>query len=364
MNKTQLNIDDLLLKFTQYGGSDLHLKIGTPPVVRKESKLLPLDKNIPFIDFQMMEHLLSPILSDTHNEKLKKNSSVDIGYGLKNIGRFRFNIFFQRGSLGAVIRHIPHKLPSFEQLNLPQQILTTVKSLKRGLVLITGATGVGKSTTVVSLLNYINKTQNKHIITIEDPIEFLIQDYHSLITQRELGIDCYDVNEALKAALRQDPDIIFFSELRTKDVISTALRAAETGHLIFSTLHTSEAAEAITRILSMFASTEQQGVQLILASVLKAVFAQRLIQKKDKTGMLPIIEILVNNPIIQQAIIKKSSTADIRHIINQSQNYWGMQTFDQHLIQMLKDNLISEEEALKQASSPDKIKLSVAGLNF
>ena len=359
-----MDINELLLKLNEKGGSDLHLKVGAPPIIRKQSKLYTLDTNLPRIDYQMIEKLIAPIVTDIHYEKLRTHGSVDVGYGLKGVGRFRFNIFFQRGSIRVVIRHIPHIVPTIEELNLPKEILNIVDETERGLILVTGATGAGKSTTLAALINHINKTKNKHIITIEDPIEFLIQDHHSLITQREMGVDCYDANLALKAALRQDPDIILFSELRVKDTISTALNAAETGHLVFSTLHTLEAAETISRILSVFSSEEQNGVKLVLASVLKVVFAQRLIQKKDKTNHIPALEILINNPIIQREIETNTSTEKIRHIMGQSQSHWGMQTFDQHLIKMLKAGLISEKEAFRHSSSPEKIKLASSGVSL
>ncbi len=359
-----MDIDQLLVKLTQEGGSDLHLKVGAPPIMRKHNKLHILSKDLPVIDYQTIDDIILPVLNDIHQDNLRTNGSVDVGYGLKGIGRFRFNIFFQRGTTRVVVRHIPHNVPTIDSLNLPQQMLDIVNKIERGLVLITGATGVGKSTTLAALINHINKTKNKHIITIEDPIEFLIQDHYSLITQREMGVDYYDSKLALKAALRQDPDIILFSELRAKDTISIALNAAETGHLVFSTIHTQEAAETISRILSVFSAEEQARVKITLSSVLKAVFSQRLIPKKDNKSYIPAVEILVNNPRIQSEIMKDPSTDVIRNIMHQSQNHWGMQTFDQHLIKMLKEGLISEKDASKYSSSPEKIKLSAAGISF
>lgn len=359
-----MDIDQLLVKLTQEGGSDLHLKVGAPPIMRKHNKLHILSKDLPVIDYQTIDDIILPVLNDIHQDNLRTNGSVDVGYGLKGIGRFRFNIFFQRGTTRVVVRHIPHNVPTIDSLNLPQQMLEIVNKIERGLVLITGATGVGKSTTLAALINHINKTKNKHIITIEDPIEFLIQDHYSLITQREMGVDYYDSKLALKAALRQDPDIILFSELRAKDTISIALNAAETGHLVFSTIHTQEAAETISRILSVFSAEEQARVKITLSSVLKAVFSQRLIPKKDNKSYIPAVEILVNNPRIQSEIMKDPSTDVIRNIMHQSQNHWGMQTFDQHLIKMLKEGLISEKDASKYSSSPEKIKLSAAGISF
>ena len=360
-----MNLNKLLTELAHKGGSDLHLKVGAPPIMRKKGKLYTLNTEFPIIDYNTIDQLILPVLNDSQQEQLRINGSVDLGYGIKEIGRFRFNIFFQRGSVRAAIRHVPHNVPAFEDLNLPKEMLNIVNKTERGLILVAGATGVGKSTTLAAIINHINKTKNKHILTIEDPIEFLIQDHHSLVTQRELGVDCYDPNLALKSALRQDPDIILFSELRTKDIISTALTAAETGHLIFSTIHTQEAAETINRILSVFSSTEQQAVRVVLSSVLKAVFAQRLIPKKDATGYIPAVEILVNNLRIQQEIEKSHcSTEKIREIVKQSTSHWRMQTFDQHLIEMMKKNLISERDARRFSTSSEKIKLASSGVSF
>ena len=359
-----MDINHLLTELTKKGGSDLHLKVGVPPIMRKQSKLCVLSSEFPTIDYNTIEQLILPILNDTHQEKLRAQGSVDVGYGLKGVGRFRFNIFFQRGSIRVVIRHIPHDIPSFDELGLPKEILKIIDKAERGLILVAGATGVGKSTTLAAMINHINKTKNKHIITIEDPIEFLIQDHHSLITQREMGVDCYDPDLALKATLRQDPDIILFSELRAKDTITSALTAAETGHLVFSTIHTQEAAETISRILSVFAAEEQSMVKLVLSNTLKAVFAQRLIMKKDRSSYVPVVEILINNSIIQAEIQKNASIEKIRNIMNKSYSHWGMQTFDQHLIKMLKENLISEEEASRHSSSPEKIKMASSGISF
>ena len=359
-----MHIDQLLIKLTQEEGSDLHLKVGAPPIIRKKSKLHILSKDLPIIDHNMINEIILPVLNEIQQEDLRTNGSVDVGYGLKGVGRFRFNIFFQRGTIRVVARRIPHNIPSIDELNLPPQILDITNKLERGLVLVTGSTGVGKSTTLATLINHINKTKNKHIITIEDPIEFLIQDHYSLITQREMDVDYYDAKVALKSALRQDPDIILFSELRSKDIISIALNAAETGHLVFSTIHTQEASETISRILSVFSAEEQPRVKITLSSVLKVIFSQRLLPKKDKTGYIPAVEILINNPRIKGEIMKNPSTENIRNIMHQSQNHWGMQTFDQHLIKMLKEDLISEKDALQHSSSPEKIKLAAAGVSL
>ena len=364
MATDKLHIDTLLQALNKQKGSDLHLKAGAPPIMRKKLKLSVLDPQFPVMDYSKIDQLMLPLLSDNLQEELRTEGAVDIGYGLKDIGRFRFNIFFQRGTLRVVIRRIPHYIPTFKELNLPEEMLAITSREERGLILMSGATGMGKSTSLASMINYINKTKNKHILTIEDPIEFLIQDHHSLVTQRELGVDCHDPVVALKSALRQDPDIILFSELRSKDIISIALNAAETGHLVFSTIHTSESAEVIPRILSSFSPSEQMGVRLTLSSVLKAVFSQRLVPKKDKTGQIPAVEILVNNPRIKHEIERNAPVEKIREIVAHGKTPWGMQTFDQHLISLLQANQISEKDAIRYSTSPEKIKMALAGISI
>ena len=358
-----MDINQLLITLSKKEGSDLHLKAGAPPIMRKGLKLCILEEGLPAVEYRQIQQLMDPILNDIQQEKLRTHGAVDLGYGLKGVGRFRFNVFFQRSTLRVVVRHIPHHIPSFQELNLPPAMVDIVDKTNRGLILIAGATGVGKSTTLAALINRINQTKNKHIITLEDPIEFLIQDHHSLITQRELGVDFFDSTLALKSALRQDPDIILFSELRSKEDFATALRAAETGHLVFSTIHAKETAETIGRILNIFPVAERSAIQLSLASVLKAVFAQRLLTKKDLNGYIPAVEILVNNLRIQNLIEQNATTEKIKTVIEQSRNYYSMQTFDQHLIELLKKDLISGKEALKHSTSPEKIKMAMTGIS-
>ena len=358
-----MDIDQLLITLTKKNASDLHLKAGAPPIMRKDFKLCILQEGLSAIDYRTIKQLVDPILTDIQQEKLRSTGSVDVGYGLKGVGRFRFNIFFQRGTLRVVARHIPHHIPTLQELNLPQEMIHIVDKTERGLILVAGATGVGKSTTLAALINRINQTKNKHIITLEDPIEFLIQDHHSLITQREMEVDFYDSTLALKSALRQDPDIILFSELRSKEDIYTALRAAETGHLIFSTIHAKEAGETILRILNVFPTADRSAVQISLSSALKAIFVQRLIPKKESEGYLPAVEILVNNHRVQNVIENNPSQEKIKTIIEQSRNHYNMQSFDQHLIDMLKKGLISGKEASRFASSTEAIKMALAGIS-
>lgn len=358
-----MTLDTLLSELVKEGGSDLHLKVNSPPIMRKNGKLFILNSKLPVITSTMIQKLVSPIINESQRSTLNQDGSVDIGYGIKNVGRFRFNVFFQRGSLRVVIRHIPYIIPKVDELHLPEQYLKILDRTHRGLILVAGRTGSGKSTTLAALINYINHTQSKHILTIEDPIEFLIRDKKSLITQRELDVDCDDPITALKASLRQDPDIILFSELRSKKSITTALTAAETGHLVFSTIHTHDAAETINRLTSAFTPNEAQFLRQILASNLKAIFAQRLLINKANNGFVPAVEILVNNARIRAAIEKHESTNKIRTIIQTSQSYYGMQTFDRSIIELVKKDLISRKEAQAQASSANDLALALQGIN-
>ena len=359
-----MDLDFLLTLLSENKGSDLHLKAGAPPIMRKNNTLSVLKSDLPVLSIDKVSQLVQPIILEIHRKKLLEHGSVDIGYGMKGVGRFRFNVFFQRGSIRVVARHIPINIPSLTDLNLPEKKI--VKLLegtdKGGLILIAGATGSGKSSTLASIINYINKTKNKHIVTIEDPIEFLIKDHHSLITQIELGVDCFDPVMAFKSVLRQDPDIILFSEIRLQDTILSALRAAETGHLVLTTIHTQDAAETINRILGSLDPQQQKICRSTLANVLKAVISQRLLLKKDKSGFIPAVEILINTAQVRKEIEEEATTEHIRTIMKRSTVHWGMQTFDASLIQLLKNGLISQKEALENASSPENIKASIAGV--
>ena len=235
---------------------------------------------------------------------------------------------------------------------------------QRGLILISGNTGSGKSTTLASLINHINHTKSKHIVTIEDPIEFLIRDHYCLVTQRDMGVDFFDPVMALKTSLRQDPDIILFSELRVRDTIQTALTAAETGHLVFSTVHTQDTAESINRLLNVFKSEEREAFKTVLSNVLVAVIGQRLVDRKDGNGAIPAVEIMLNNTRMQQAIQKGSSTEFFRDIVKESVLAYGMQSYDQHLAELVKKDLISEEKALSIATSPNNLKMILSGISF
>ena len=355
-----------LLKYlkimSEQKASDLHLKAGAPPILRVNRQLVLAGKDAPFLTHKEIQEAVLPLLSPLHQDMLLENKQVDFSHGVKGIGRFRFNVFFQRSTLRVVARHIPFHLPDFQSLNLPES-LQKLMSKKHGLILITGATGNGKSSTIVAMLNYINKNFSRHIITIEDPIEFLIQDRKSLITQRELGSDYMDYEMALKSSLRQDPDIIFFGELRDSVSTEIALNAANTGHLVVSTLHTNNASETVIRLLGMFHEKKQKHIRQEFASCLKAIICQRLVLRKDRGGFHPVLEVLINNSRIKDILAdERKNPASLNKVIESSKDVWGMQSFNQHLKKLYSEGIITKETAMKASDSPEDLHLFFHGL--
>ena len=344
--------------------SDLHLKTGAPPIARKNGALMLLFNEHLSLTHKDIKKAIEPILKPYHRQTLAEERQLDFSYGVSSLGRFRFNIFYQRGTLRVVVRNIPFKLPDFKSLNLPKIIQKIVDTNTRGLILVTGATGNGKSSTMAAILDHINRTQNRHIITIEDPIEFLIQDRKCLITQRELGVDYISYEMALKSSLRQDPDYIFFGELRDEVSTETALNAANTGHLVFSTLHTINAAETINRILGMFDENKQKHVRFEFAASLRAIICQRLIVTKDRGGFIPAVEILINNPRVRSILEDETKSSSlIYEVLETSREGWNMQSFNQHLIELSDSNVISQDDAIKASHSPEKLRLHFSGLS-
>ena len=342
--------------------SDLHLKAGAPPILRVNRQLVLAGKDAPFLTHKEIQEAVLPLLSPLHQNQLLEDKQVDFSHGVKGVGRFRFNVFFQRSTLRVVARHIPFHLPDFQSLNLPKT-LQKLMSKNHGLILITGATGNGKSSTIVAMLNYVNKNFSRHIITIEDPIEFLIQDRKSLITQRELGTDYMNYEMALKSSLRQDPDIIFFGELRDSVSTEIALNAANTGHLVVSTLHTNNASETVIRLLGMFHKEKQKHIRQEFASCLKAIICQRLVLRKDRSGFYPVLEILVNNSRVKSILSdEQKNPASLNKVIESSKDVWGMQSFNQHLKDLYSEGLITKETAMKASDSPEDLHLFFHGL--
>ena len=278
------------------------------------------------------------------------------------LGRFRVNVFQQRGSIGAVLRVIPFRIQTIEQLMMPK-VLEKIAAESRGLILVTGTTGSGKSTTLAAMVDFINATETCHIMTIEDPIEFLVRDKRSIVNQREVGVDTMSFGQALKSALRQDPDVILVGEMRDLETIETALTAAETGHLVLSTLHTLDATETINRIISAFPPYQQKQVRLQLGAVLKAVISQRLVPRADGHGRVPAAEVLLATTRVRELIEDKDRTKEIHDAIAQGHVTYGMQTFDQSLMGLYRSGLVSYEEALRQATNPDDFALRVSGIS-
>jgi twitching motility protein PilT len=300
-------------------------------------------------------------MSNRQKQRFKEVSEVDIGYGVSGLGRFRANIFQQRGTVSIVLRVIPDHNKSVAQLGLPP-VIEKIAEERRGLILVTGATGSGKSTTLASMIDCINSTRSGHIVTIEDPIEFLHRDKQSFVTQREVDVDTRSFAEALRGALRQDPDVILVGEMRDHETIETALTAAETGHLVLSTLHTLDATETITRIVSSFQAHQQKSVRIQLAGILKAVISMRLVRAAKGAGRVPAIEVLVSTGFIRDHIINEEKTYLIREAIAAGTSQYGMQTFDQSLFHLLQAGLITQEEALHNATNADEFKMRVSGI--
>jgi twitching motility protein PilT len=356
-----VNINDLLTLAVEKGASDLHLKAGGVPTARIHGQLLPLAEQGKLGADDLVE-MAATVLPAAQRQRLKETLEVDIAYSVPGLGRFRCNVFQQRGTIGMVLRVIPMGIRSIDELGLPG-VLQKVAMEERGLVLVTGTTGSGKSTTLAAMLDHINRTRPTHIITIEDPIEYLHRDDRSIINQREIGADTRTFAAALRSALRQDPDVILVGEMRDMETIETALHAAETGHLVFSTLHTVDATETINRIISVFPPHQQKQIRLQLAGVMKAAVAQRLIPTADGSGRVPAVEVLITTAFIKDCIVDKDKTHLIQGAIAQGTSQYGMQTFDQSIFHLYSQKLVTLAEALKWASNVDEFKLKVQGVS-
>jgi twitching motility protein PilT len=356
-----MHVNDLLKMAADRGASDLHLKVGSHPVIRVNGVLQPLTDVRRLLQEDTIAMAFT-IMDAKQKEKFKQNLDIDIAYSVSGLGRFRVNIFQQRGTVGVVARLIPIGIKSIRELLLPP-VIEKISSEQRGLILCTGTTGSGKSTTLAAMIDYINANRSEHIITIEDPIEFLHRDKKSIVNQREVGLDTKSFAFALRSALREDPDVILVGEMRDYETIETAILAAETGHLVLSTLHTLDATETITRVISVFPPHQQKQIRLQLASVLKAVISLRLLPKKDGKGRVPACEVMINTATIQDCVENKEKTKMIKDFIEQGTSQYGMQTFDQSLYFLYKQGFITLEEALKRASNPDDFKLKIAGIH-
>ncbi|HEY1434066.1 MAG TPA: type IV pilus twitching motility protein PilT [Thermoanaerobaculia bacterium] len=355
-----MHINDLLKIAVERKASDLHLKVGAFPVIRIDGSLVPLSDMRRLMQEDTIAMAFS-IMSARQKEKFKNNFEIDISYNVPNLGRFRCNIFQQRGTVGLVLRVIPARILSIKDLLLPP-VLEKICQEQRGLVLCTGTTGSGKSTTLAAMIDHINATRDEHIMTVEDPIEFLHRDKKSLVNQREVDVDTKGFSVALRSALRQDPDVILVGEMRDYETIETALTASETGHLVFSTLHTLDATETINRIIAVFPPHQQKQIRLQLGAVIKAVISLRLMPRADGLGRVPAAEILIRTNYVRECIENKEKTKYIKDAIQAGTSQYGMQTFDQSLYSLYKSGLITLEEALKRSTNPNEFKLKIQGI--
>jgi len=355
-----MNLNELLKATFEKKASDLHVKVGVPPILRIDGRLVPLETEKRTTQEEAMNVALS-IMNASQKARFKEKNELDMAYAVPGLGRFRVNVFQQRGSVGMVFRQVPGKILTFEDLMMPV-VLQKITSEQRGLILVTGTTGSGKSTTLAAMIDYINTSRTANIITIEDPIEFLHRDKKSIVNQREIGSDTFSFSEALRSSLRQDPDVILVGEMRDFETISTALTAAETGHLVLSTLHTLDAAETVNRIITVFPPYQQKQVRMQLASVIKGIVSQRLVARADGNGRVPAVEIMLGTLSVREAIIDDSKTRQIPTIIAAGITHYGMQTFDQSLLMLYKKGYITYDEAILTASNADDFALKVKGI--
>jgi twitching motility protein PilT len=355
-----VDLNEILKIALKGGASDIHLKIGLPPMFRLDGALVPL-KNGERLTLEEIHKMSSQVMNPVQQQRFEETREVDLAYGIPGLGRFRVNAFQQRGSVGIVFRVIPFGVKTLESLHLPK-VISNIAMEQRGLVLVTGTTGSGKSTTLAAMIEHINANRTCHIMTIEDPIEFLIRDRRSIVNQREIGVDTLSFSSALRAALRQDPDVILVGEMRDFETIETAITAAETGHLVMSTLHTLDATETINRIVSVFPPYQQKQIRLQLSSILKAVISQRLVPRADGKGRVPALEVLVTTARIRECIADKDRTKELNDAIAKGFTTYGMQTFDQSLMHLVKQKLVTYEEAMLHVSNPDDFALRFRGI--
>ncbi|MET0151057.1 MAG: type IV pilus twitching motility protein PilT [Candidatus Binatia bacterium] len=355
-----MDLNGILHEAIVRSASDVHLKVGLQPTIRIHGILYPLDEAAP-ITREDMAAILDVLLDDHHRERFRSRMQVDLAYQTTEATRFRVNVFLQRGEPSVAMRAIPARIRTVDELHLPT-IVNKLALENRGLILVTGTTGSGKSTTLAAMVGHINENCSNHIITVEDPIEYTHEDIRSIVSQRELGYDVTTFADGLKAALRQDPDVILVGEMRDLETIETAILAAETGHLVLSTLHTLDATETITRIVSNFPEHQREQIRLILANIIRGILSQRLMPRADGQGMVPAVEVMVSTARIRECIAIKEKTSEVRDAIAVGHSSYGMQTFDQSLMALYRRGLITYEEALAQSSNPDDFALKVRGI--
>jgi twitching motility protein PilT len=352
------DVDTALRSLVEAEGSDLHLKVPAPPTVRVHGELRPLEEGGEPLTGDVTERVLHDLMPNDKIAEFETEHEVDFAYSLPSVARFRVNAFRQRGSISLVMRAIPVDIRSVEELELPP-VINRLADEERGIVLLTGTTGSGKSTTLAAMIDRINRTHAKHIVTIEDPIEFLHRDKRSVVNQREVGMDTASFKRALRRVLRQDPDVILVGEMRDEETVHTALSAAETGHLVLSTVHTVDAPESVNRIIDFFPPHQHQQIRAMLAGTLKGVVSQRLVPRADREGRVPVCEILVMTGRARDMIKDPEQTGRLNEVIAEGE-YYGMQTFDQALLGHLQSGRVAMDVALKAATSPHDFKLLVA----
>jgi twitching motility protein PilT len=351
-----MNIEPLLGYLVQMNGSDLHLKVGAPPVVRVDGTMSALD--LPVVAPADTEAFVNELLPPTKREQLATTGDAEIGLSVRDLGRFRVNAFRERGMVRFVIRSVPVTTPTLADLNLPDSIGSLAQE-RRGLLLVTGPAGTGKTTTIAAIIGVINATRRCHIVTIEDPVEVVHADHLSLIDQREVGTDVASYAAGMKYVVRQDPDVIFIGEIRDAATAEAAIQAAETGHLVISTMHTTDATETVNRLIDLFPAERQHQVRLSLGSTLRGVICQRLLPRSDGTGRVPAIELMVVTGRVRERILDPAQTGKINEVIKEGE-YYGMQTFDQSLMWLLVEGLVSMEDARSTATSPHDFALALA----
>ena len=354
-----MNIRAVLEKMIGMRASDLHLKAGTAPIVRVDGVLYTIEDRPPTA--QELREVCDQLLSEEQRQYFATHHEIDFAFGVSGLARFRANVFMQRGTPAVALRHVPVQVPSIEELNLPPVVRDLAFS-SRGLILVTGRTGAGKSTTLAAMVDTINRTTTRNIISVEDPIEFLHVDRKSFIHQREIGLDTRTFADGLKFVLRQDPDIIMVGEVRDLDTMRTALMAADTGHVVMSSLHTTDVVQTVQRIISFYPPHQHDEVRLSITSNLAAVVSQRLIPRADGKGRVPAVEVMVSTPTVREFILNQDKIPMLHGIVSEGMAEYGMQTFDQSVLQLLRDGLITEQDALKNCNKPNELLLKLKGI--
>jgi twitching motility protein PilT len=356
---TKIDMQYLVKALIKYNASDLHLKVGRPPLYRINGKLITA--KMPELDQERAESIIFGVLSSKQISELETKRHIDLSFRVKDLGRFRCNVYYQRNTICAAVRMIPITVPSLDSLGVPSAVMKELCTRPRGLLLITGATGSGKSTTLAAMIQHINDSTQQHVLTIEDPIEFVFRDNKASITQREVGSDTPTLKEGVIASLRQDPDVIMIGEIRDMETIQAALTSAETGHLVISTLHTNDSKSTVDRILDVFPPDAQNQIRIQLASTLVGVISQQLVSRADGKGRVPACEVMVKSPSIENYILN-NELERIPEAIASSNAYYKMQTMNQALEKLVQSGTITSDEALKASSNADDLRLRLAGV--